>query len=513
MSGPLVALVEPGPSGGAGSMGARLLVTAMRDGGCEVIHVGLRSRGGQMTLVGVGGDGIPNPGRRPDAIYVSALYPRALWHLPRALTELGVEPDSADRPDSAPLVALGGQMAHSPSAALPAVDVVALGDGETTGPPLAWAAMGGRKAAQDWAAERQGYYVPGVSDRLVRVEDDWAPRLVSAGKAMTMELARGCGSRCAFCPIGWAGGSYREATPSQVDILLQFARGRRLNLYAPDFSSVQGVAEIEASVRRWGCTMSGRDARIDRARRHLAHGVAVKSYSFGIEGASERLRDAIGKPLAGGAIVDTMRYLGGQGVGTVKWYLIAGLPGEEERDYDELYATLQQTRAVYAGRLEVTMTIFQPVPHTPLGWDPGSHSTDAYRRVMGLRTWLRDEYDRGGRSWICSQPKGPDLHESDVYLQRGDEGAWGAIRWVDGSLSRVDSGAWRDHAPGLSAALGQIAPGSEPWSYVDVGQRAGVLAEARRQYTHRLSRARAPDWLPLQDEYAADTAAQLEMWT
>jgi len=311
------------------------------------------------------------------------------------------------------------------------------------------------------------FYVPsrGVS-RISRLEAaTYSAITIEDARNPTIELARGCKSKCAFCRIGWAGGTYREAPREQVEAAIRsVGKGRPVNIFAPDYSSVSWVDDVEGLVSEVGCRNTSRDARADATHRMLARVDGVKQYSFGVEGMSERIRAGIGKPLTAERLVSTMETLSARGVSVVKWYLILGFPGETDADRDEFVALLEATRKVYSGTLQVTPTLLQPCPHTPMERLSARFDASAHARAESLRAWARDAHGRDGRKWIVAQPKGPELHESDSALTRAGRDASRYL--ATAKLSDVASGRWRAH---LSDALLDPIPDDAPtnWDHVD----------------------------------------------
>jgi len=111
--------------------------------------------------------------------------------------------------------------------------------------------------------------------------------------------------------------------------LLTAHAGRAVNLFAPDYSSVSWADAADTLMEGHGCKQRGRDARMDATVRRL---MPARSYSFGIEGVSARMRDLIAKPLSEDAILGAMADLSGRGL-QVKLYFIVGLPGETPDDH------------------------------------------------------------------------------------------------------------------------------------------------------------------------------------
>lgn len=500
-------VVEPGGGGGVAAMGASILVGALRANGQDVHRIRLDDDAADTPSL------FPVQGRAasaaslpmPDAWYISLLTPRSWLRLPELFGRIGVPLWAAERTAAHPIVVAGGQSMIAPAPIRPFFDAVALGDGEVTGLSAAHEMSGTKQARLDRLAALPGWLAFGASGTLCRVEGGApTPRLLltPGGRSQAVELARGCASKCAFCPIGWAGGRYREADRDAVrKIIAEASPMMALNLYAPDFSTVSWADEAEEAAVSQGCRPAGRDARLDRTLARIKAGqehTNGKSYSFGIEGVSARLRVAISKPLSVDDIIETMKALNGR-VRVVTWYLIIGLPGETSVDREEFATLLAAVREVYHGRLELTLTPFQPVPHTPIGREDAHWNADAYQWALDLRAALAAG-DKGsaGRT-MATNPKGRETTEHDAWLQRAGEWAAPYIashggRQVGESTAARDSwvasGKWRRRAPLVEETLAPMADDTATaWDYVDVGTKPEHLAAARRTYWRRLASA------------------------
>ena len=498
-------VTEPGTTGGVGAMGMRLLIQALRARGHEITRVKLyrdkAEESAPALFPGILDEGHHDATRlpRPDAWFVSTLYPRQWVDLPDMFRRIGVGALTADRAPSDPLVAIGGQAMIAPEPIADFADVIALGDGEATGVEIA-ALLEGHSRRLDVMAlldGRRGFYVPSRSPlgTLTRAEASLSSPLVQAVEshdATVVELARGCASKCAFCPIGWAGGTYREAEPEAVRAAIVQLRGKRVNFFAPDYSSVSWVDELEIVAEEHGCKQAGRDARLDAAARHIAHGKGIKTYSFGIEGISERLRAAIGKPLSDDKIVATMAALIGAGVRNIRWYVILALPGEGAEDRSAFDRLCERVREVYRAKLDITFTHLQSVPHTPLQWIDNRYSADALAYHGTVRQRFAEWWKEDKTQWMASGFKGRELHEHDAWLQRASRGAGAYIAALNGSKAKLADGRWREIAArvglDVDAELGALAEdGVLPWSRVDVGVDRRLVLRAWENYKRRVA--------------------------
>lgn len=493
-------VTEPGTTGGVGAMGMRILVRSLRSQGHDVTRVRMyrKKEADQTSLfagAGVVHEEVTDASRlpRPDAWFVSLLHVRQFWDLPDLFRRMGVGLRACDRKASDPLVAFGGAAMIQPEPVADFADVVALGDGEVTGDIIARECEKGwsRNDAMRGLIGARGIWIPLLdpSGILVRAESAIRDPYIPAEDTQrdTIELGRGCASKCAFCPIGWAGGTYREAPLEALGETLVRLRGKPVNFFAPDYSSLSYVDDLERQIDRVGCRSTGRDARLDAAWRHVKTGKGVKAYSFGVEGISARLREAIGKPLGAQKIVDMMRALQDGKVGISKWYMILGLPGETDADLEEFIDLLKEVRQVYRGALNITTTHLHAISHTPLQWCDARYSVPATLRKDRIFELVKGWYVRGEipKQWLQLNWNGRELHESDAWLLRAGRKASEAIERVNSNAAKVSDGRWREGID-VDSELAELVPGAPlPWDHVDVGIDRRLVVRAWENYKRR----------------------------
>lgn len=494
---PKIYVTEPGHTGGVGAIGMRVLTQSLRAAGRDTTRVRLfkaqSDADEQGSLFGRDTERVVDHTwlDRPDAWFISVLYVRQYIDLRDMFARIGVAMRTADRSPLDPLIAFGGQFSIAPEPLAEFADVIALGDGELTGGRIAdlLAAGAGRLDVMRELAGEPGYYVPsaGVAPFRRWESESYTAVTIEEGKTPTIELARGCASKCAFCRIGWAGGTYREAPQDQVKAAVLLAGKGKANLFAPDYSSVSWVEDLEAFTEAVGCRNTGRDARADAAHKHLKSGRGVKQYSFGVEGVSERLRAAVGKPLRAEKLIETMGLLGAAGVGHVKWYMLFGLPGEEQRDHDEFYALLDDVRRVYGGALNIMPSQMKGLPHTPLERVSNAYQQSAHDRYQSLRAWCKERWSDQKRLVLAY--KGRELHEHDCALIRGSRDA---ARYIETAKeSGVASGRWRETLD--VSALGEIGPhDATSWDHVEAGPSRALRDKALATYWRTLRRTQLP---------------------
>lgn len=496
-------VTEPSTTGGVGASGKNILIGALRRAGHDVHCVEISRRekdlDRQENLFELGQTRAIASSEwksRPDAWFISCIYPRQMVGISGFFGRLGIAPLAADRSGSDPLVVFGGQAMISPALFADFADVIALGDGEYTGVEIARLLdrhNGNRDAVMSELTARDGFWVQRQEDAptIARAEAQIVEPLIPRDLTHfpTVEVARGCASRCAFCPIGWAGGTYREADPSLVRARADQFRGSTVNFFAPDYSSMSTVSEVEQIIRDSGCRQAGRDARLDSTKRLLMKGGKVREFAFGIEGISPRIREAIGKPLADDKILETMATL--RGVPKIRWYLIVGFPAEDQRDYRAWWSLIDRLHSVRPGAMDFTFTHLQSVPHTPLDLIDNNYCTQAASFVSDFTKYCKDRWLNKSDRWLVSVFKGAGLHTHDCFLQRASRDVSAYL--IKSKESTITDGRWVDIAKETGICvedyIGEIASiEAASWRNVNVGIDRRIVDKARQSFYRRMDR-------------------------
>ncbi len=106
---------------------------------------------------------------------------------------------------------------------------------------------------------------------------------------------------------------------------------------------------------------------------------------FGIEGSSQRLRNLVSKNLTEDQILSTMREICRFGISSVKFMMISNLPGETQKDLDELVDLVKKVMAIFEQetlpglsrpKLLISWTPLTVYPHSPLQWAGINRSFD-----------------------------------------------------------------------------------------------------------------------------------------
>ena len=183
--------------------------------------------------------------------------------------------------------------------------------------------------------------------------------------------SRGCKHRCAFCQTGWATTFSEHPIPESI---INLPTHEKYNYMSNALSDVSFAPRLP------------RDISASHTLREAAHSNAMgRLVRVGVEGVSERLRRAVGKPISNENLVNWTLSLNERGV-QVRWFMIAGLPGETTDDWEELRDCVKAySMAHERGTLQISFTAYVPEPATPIASLP--YSDDYYENYKRFADW------------------------------------------------------------------------------------------------------------------------------
>jgi len=255
-------------------------------------------------------------------------------------------------------IVVGGAGGYGPAIFDGTADVVCVGEG--------------RRFIRTLVIEGEGHakrlpeaWVPGDTRPVIPNADfpwDMPPVLYPDGKYRVF-VARGCKHKCLFCQTGFEQSYNKTVSPHKA-----IAQCNALHAQGKKFELVTN------------------DAGADDIVQHVNGGALLASYRFsylrsmpvrrlptvvriGVEGVSERLRRAVGKPIKTGDLVELIHRLFSSGK-TVKLYFIAGLPFESGADWEEIDELIKGIGRAPKGICHMTFHSFIPQPAAPLSVIP-----------------------------------------------------------------------------------------------------------------------------------------------
>lgn len=345
--------------------------------------------------------------------------------IPWTIMESGIPLHALDRNDTDPFVIMGGAGLVNPALFGKFCDILFFGEGEDALPPLIALLERGRRegrsreeilleAIQTWDCmyasrfyenryDTDGRFVgtfPLREDvpkrihfcRVDNMDEVFIPlkpyvNFTDPGDTSHLEISRGCEGKCLFCMPGHTTLPFRPRDAKIVEEHFDSIRRETGNtmLIPVAFSVVshpqinQIISDISSVV---GDKIRPVSQRVDGfiENRELCCFMSMQKRGriiFGVEGASQRLRDFVSKNLTEEQILELMPVICRNGYRIVKFMMICGLPGETEADLDELYELAVKIRQIFEREtapgntipcLLITWMVLRACPHTPLQW-------------------------------------------------------------------------------------------------------------------------------------------------
>ncbi|HEY0711013.1 MAG TPA: radical SAM protein [Polyangia bacterium] len=308
----------------------------------------------------------------------------------------------AERPESCPLVVVGGPLTFSnPVPAGPFADVMIMGEGEELIATLCEAVVGTRDRAAllSQLARLPGFYVPAVhgetpppiaaaaNHRLPAHSQIRTPHTELRGMFL-IEAERGCHRGCTYCVMRRStNGGMRLVTPERVLSLIP-NDAKRVGLVG---AAVTDHPKLPAILR--GLTDAGREVGISSLRADRLDDEIVgllkkggyRTLTTAADGASERLRDEIQRKTREKHLLAAAELCRRHGLVQLKLYMMLGLPGETMADIDELGRFALELAKV-APKLAFGIAPFVAKRNTPLDLSGFTPIAELDRRLAHLRS-------------------------------------------------------------------------------------------------------------------------------
>jgi len=210
------------------------------------------------------------------------------------------------------------------------------------------------------------------------------PPIQGEDGAFRVWCGKGCKKKCYFCQTGWA--IKYEENPDPYKMILQIADLKKAG---------KKVAYLSNDPLQHSFYF--RLPKVDHGSYSLEymkkHGLpSARQIRIGIEGVSERLRKSVNKPLSNEDLMNSAVWLN-RNHKSVRWFLIAGLPSENDSDWEELRSSVSGWKKLSdKGVIALSFTAWQPEPASPLAIMPLDDSY--WERFEAFSEWFF-----AGRGW------------------------------------------------------------------------------------------------------------------
>jgi radical SAM superfamily enzyme YgiQ (UPF0313 family) len=343
-----------------------------------------------------------------------------------------------ERDERHPLVVCGGPLTFSnPVPLAPFADVIVMGEAEQLIHVLCDALPLPRHELRARLSRHPGFHLPGQSaswPAVAKADDD---RLPARSQILTphtelrsmflIEPERGCSRGCTYCVMRrTTNGGMRTVAPERVLELIP-PHAARVGLVGAAVTDHPRIVELVRTLVHDGRTVGISSLRADRlcARPELVDLLAesgARTLTTAADGASERLRTALDRKTTAAQLLRVAELAREAGFQRLKLYLMLGLPGEEDRDLDELAQLAREISAIVP--VSFGCAPFVAKRNTPMDGAPFTPIAETERRIAYLRGKLR------GKAEV--RPTSPRWAWVEYMLAQGAE---------DAGLAALD--AWR----------------------------------------------------------------------
>lgn len=461
-------------------------------------------------------------------------------HIIDVLLRSGIAPKWQDRKEEDPIIIRGGCNSFNPANIKDVCDLYYIGEGEDGIPKLLELIERGLRAGKSkeeilleatnswdglWAPRfyEERFDEDGNLLGMFRLRDDVPEKIrkdyirdldntfiytkpittfldpsMSAGE---VEITRGCHGKCSFCQEGFTYLPYRTRSVETSMAALKESQmyGGSADVLPSAFCS-STYPEIKTILKRTCEEVSDEisliSQRVDEFSGDpnfvaLTSFVGNKTVSLGVEGNSQRMREAVSKNCKTEQIIEAIRLAYINGYQKIKLFMIANLPNETEEDVKEIVDLARQIREMLDAnkiegkafpRITFSWTPLSIQPFTPYQWcrpPIGDRSLgDVLKPIKeyGFRVRIGGNSGSSAAEKIIQLTQRADSRLQDLFIEMAKAGVtyFGGIQGQ--SLDITERFFRKNNLPGWDYWFRECDKDNVfPWDFIDIGVKKDYL--------------------------------------
>ncbi|MBD3405895.1 MAG: radical SAM protein [Candidatus Lokiarchaeota archaeon] len=323
----------------------------------------------------------------------SLSFEEDILHVVQMLSEANIPHIAANRMNEDPIVIMGGPVVSAnPCPYELFIDAFVIGEGDLVFHSIADCILNSesRQDALGKMAELQGVYVPSIKkqpikrqimqnlDELFHPTKQIIPDVPEGaklepvfGKALLVEVGRGCGHSCKFCLVGHICRPRRLRSFEKLKEIITKGINetpvRKVAFIAPTLGDLPEFEQLVEWCIERDLEISAPSLRADSISRKsldlLMQG-GQRTLTIAPETGSSRLRNILGKGLTDEAILKAVKLAADAKWYSIKLYFIIGLPYEDEKDILAITNLSKQIAEIFPGKITISANPFVPKANT-----------------------------------------------------------------------------------------------------------------------------------------------------